>query len=142
MSGLLFGVHPGILDGSWRDGCGSLTVRRHVTGRGRLATMGPAASRLSLRLGAKVPDLGTVLLVCAVLLWAGVQYGLMIWAVRDLMRRPAVRGNNKMLWGMLILVLPIVGALVYAVAAPDAPIARAPRLIAPRRLLTHDDTAA
>ena len=105
--------------------------------------MRAAASLVSVRLGANVPDLGTVLLVCAVLLWAGVQYGLMVWAVRDLLRRPTVRGDNKLLWGMLILTIPIIGALVYAVAAPDSPISRSPRLIAPpRRLVAHDDTAA
>jgi hypothetical protein len=99
--------------------------------------------RVSARPGDGVPDLKTVLLICAVLLWAGVQYGLMVWAVRDLMRRSRVRGNNKILWGMVILTVPIFGALIYAVAAPAGPLVRPPRLIVPqRRLAAHDDTAA
>jgi hypothetical protein len=79
-------------------------------------------SGVSVSRGANVPDLKTLLLICAVLLWACVQYGLMAWALRDLVRRPRVRGDNKILWGM---------------------IARTPRLIVPqRRLAAHDDTAA
>jgi hypothetical protein len=54
-----------------------------------------------------------------------------------------VRGDNKILWGMLILTVPVIGALFYAGVAPVTPIARTPRLIAPqRRLAAHDDTAA
>jgi hypothetical protein len=93
--------------------------------------------------GGRVPELEKILLVAAVLLWGGVQYGLMVWAVRDLTRRPRVRGNNKVLWGMLILTLPIVGALAYAVGAPLGPVLRPRRLVVPsRRLAAHDDTAA
>ena len=100
-------------------------------------------SRASDRQGANVPDLKTLLLICAVLLWAGVQYGLMAWAVRDLVRRPRVRGDNKILWGLLILTVPVIGALFYAAVAPVTPIGRVPRLIAPqRRLEARDDTAA
>jgi hypothetical protein len=92
---------------------------------------------------AQVPDLKTFMLICAVLLWAGVQYGLMAWAMRDLLRRPRVRGDNKILWAMLILTVPIVGALCYAMAAPVTPLARPPRLIVPqRRLAAHDDSPA
>ena len=90
-----------------------------------------------------MPDLKTVLLVFAVLLWAGVQYGLIVWAMRDLTRRPRVRGDNKLLWGLLILTVPVIGALFYAAVAPVIPMARAPRLVVPpRRLSTRDDTAA
>jgi len=100
-------------------------------------------SRVSHRQGANVPDLKTFLLISAVLLWAGVQYGLMAWAVRDLLRRPRVRGDNKVLWAMLILTVPVIGALFYAAVAPMTPIGRAPRLIVPqRRLDARDDTAA
>ncbi len=100
-------------------------------------------SRVSGRQGAYVPDLKTLLLICAVLLWAGVQYGLMAWAVRDLVRRPRVRGDNKILWAMLILTVPVIGALFYAAVAPMTPVARTPRLIVPqRRLEAHADTAA
>jgi hypothetical protein len=44
---------------------------------------------------------------------------------------------------MLILTVPIVGALAYALAAPLGPVSRPQRLIVPsRHLVTHDDTAA
>lgn len=90
-----------------------------------------------------MPDLKTVLLVFAVLLWAGVQYGLMAWAVRDLVQRPRVRGDNKMLWGILILTVPVIGALFYVAVAPVTPMARAPRLVVPpRRLAARDESAA
>ncbi len=90
-----------------------------------------------------MPDLKTFLLIVAVLLWAGVQYGLMTWALRDLVRRPRVRGDNKILWGMLILTVPVIGALFYAAVAPVTPMARVPRLVAPqRRLAARDDPAA
>jgi hypothetical protein len=105
--------------------------------------MEAVAWRVSGPPGAQVPDLKTFMLICAVLLWAGVQYGLMVWALRDLMRRQSVRGDNKILWGILILTIPIIGALVYAIAAPVTPFTRPPRLIVPqRRLAAHDDTAA
>ena len=100
-------------------------------------------SRISVLRGANVPDLKTFLLICAVLLWAFVQYGLMGWALRDLVRRPRVRGDNKILWCILILTVPVIGALFYAAVAPVTPIVRTPRLIVPqRRLVAHDDTAA
>ena len=84
-----------------------------------------------------------MLLICAVLLWGGVQYGLVVWAMRDLRQRPRVRGGNKVVWALLILIVPIVGPLIYSVAAPAAPLMRPPRLIVSRRrLMTHDDTAA
>lgn len=87
-----------------------------------------------------VPDLQTFLLICAVLLWSGAQYGLMVWAVRDLIRRPVVRGGNKIAWGILILIVPIFGPLAYAVAAPLTTTPRPPRFVAPpRSLVTHDD---
>lgn len=105
--------------------------------------MDVAAARVSGPPGGWVPDLKTLLLIFAVLLWAGVQYGLMAWAVRDLIGRSRVRGDNKLLWGILILTVPVIGALFYAAIAPVTPMARAPRLIVPqRRLAAHDDTAA
>jgi hypothetical protein len=62
--------------------------------------------------------------------------------MRDLMRRSRVRGENKVVWALLILIVPILGALIYAIAAPTSPLLHPPRLIVPqRRLATHDDTA-
>lgn len=63
-----------------------------------------------------------LLIVLAVsLLW----YGLQIHAIRDLLRRPRVRGNKKALWALLILCVPIAGALVYLSAGPTSFIPRA-----------------
>ena len=105
--------------------------------------MRAAAIHAASRRGAPVPDMQTALLICAVLLWAGVQYGLMAWAVHDLLRRPSVRGNNKMLWAIFILVVPVAGALIYAVMAPITPFARLPRsLVPPRSLAPRDDPVA
>lgn len=73
-------------------------------------------------------------LVFAVVLLASAQYGLTIYAVRDLIRRPSVRGNNKIAWGLLILTLPFFGALLYAYMGPTSflPRDRAPgRLVRP-----------
>jgi hypothetical protein len=118
---------------------GAARCREGATGynaRDRFARIGPTGRQ-------HMPDLKTLLLICAVLLWACVQYGLMAWAIRDLVRRPRVRGDNKILWGMLILTVPVIGALFYTAVAPMTPIARTPRLIVPqRRLAAHDDTAA
>ena len=90
-----------------------------------------------------MPDLKTTLLICAVVLWAVVQYGLMVWALRDLKHRRSVRGGNKVLWGFFILCLPVVGALIYAAGGPTSPVAVPLRLMAPRlRLQVRDDRAA
>ena len=51
---------------------------------------------------------------------AAIQYGLVIYGLRDLARRPSVRGNNKIGWGLLILAVPFVGALIYGVMGPTS----------------------
>ena len=90
-----------------------------------------------------MPDLKTTLLICAVVLWAVVQYGLMIWALRDLRHRQSVRGGNRVLWGFFILCVPVAGALIYAAVAPTTPLAAPLRPMAPRlRLQVRDDLAA
>jgi hypothetical protein len=90
-----------------------------------------------------MPDLKTTLLICAVVLWAVVQYGLMFWALLDLRQRRSVRGGNKVLWAFVILCLPVAGALIYAAAAPTTPLAAPLRPMAPRlRLQVRDDRAA
>lgn len=63
-------------------------------------------------------------LAIAVVLVAGLQYGLAIYAVRDLHRRPSVRGNNKVAWGLLILGLPFIGPLLYTYMGPTSFIPR------------------
>ncbi len=59
-------------------------------------------------------------LAIGIVLVACLQYGLMIYTIRDLMRRPTVRGNNKIVWGLIILTLPFAGALVYTVMGPTS----------------------
>ena len=53
------------------------------------------------------------LLIAAILLFAAVYYGLAFVALRDLTRRPSVRGENKTAWALAILCLPILGATIY-----------------------------
>jgi hypothetical protein len=70
----------------------------------------------------------TALLVLVVVLWAAAQYGLAAHALLDLRRRPTVRGNNKVVWTLVILGLPIAGALIYTVYGPTSFIRRGPAL--------------
>lgn len=65
-------------------------------------------------------------LFVAILVAAGVQYGLSIYAMRDLIRRPSVRGNNKVAWGLVILTLPFVGPLLYTYMGPTSFLRRGP----------------
>jgi hypothetical protein len=60
------------------------------------------------------------ILAILILVVAGIQYGLAIYALRDLSRRPTVRYNNKVAWALLVLALPFVGAFVYAVWGPTS----------------------
>ena len=68
------------------------------------------------------------------------QYGLMVHAVRDLIRRPTVRGGNKAAWALVILIVPIAGALVYASLGPTSFLPRPDR--PPRRPPATDPDAA
>ena len=69
--------------------------------------------------------LQTAMLGFLILLWAVSQYGLAAWALRDLRRRTSVRGGNKVSWALVILCVPIFGALVYSVYGPTTPRRRA-----------------
>lgn len=60
----------------------------------------------------------TWLLATVVILWIAAQYGLAIWALRDLWQRPRVRGDNKVLWALLILIVPILGPILYSSLGP------------------------
>ena len=62
----------------------------------------------------------TWLLAAAIVVWGGVQYGLVVYTLRDLLRRPRVRGDNKVVWAIVILALPMVGALLYATIGPTS----------------------
>ena len=69
----------------------------------------------------------TVGLALLVVLFGALQYGLIIYALRDLMRRPSVRGDNKPLWALVILILPVAGAVIYATIGPTSFIPRSER---------------
>jgi hypothetical protein len=62
----------------------------------------------------------TWLLALLILIAGAAQYGLMFYAIRDLLRRPSVRGDNKVIWAFAILTLPFVGALFYLVMGPTS----------------------
>lgn len=64
------------------------------------------------------------ILVAAILLFAVVYYGLAAIALRDLWRRPAVRGDNKTGWALAILCLPILGAVLYGYVGMPGPLTR------------------
>ena len=51
---------------------------------------------------------------------AAIQYGLVVYALRDLRRRPRVRGDNKVVWALVILTLPFAGAVLYAAMGPTS----------------------
>ena len=93
-------------------------------------------------------NLPTVLAVAGLVLWIVAQYGLVALALRDLLRRPAVRGGNKVAWGLAILAIPFVGPLVYAAwhpgVLPETPrrLSRAPRRGSRPRPASVGDTAA
>ncbi len=70
----------------------------------------------------------TILLVLLVVFWAAAQYGLAAHALLDLRRRPTVRGNNKVVWVLVILGVPIAGALIYTIYGPTSFIRRGPAL--------------
>ena len=69
----------------------------------------------------------TVGLALLVVLFGALQYGLIVYALRDLMRRPSVRGDNKPLWALVILILPVAGAVIYATIGPTSFIPRSER---------------
>jgi hypothetical protein len=40
--------------------------------------------------------------------------------LRDLQRRPSVRGNNKVAWCLIILTIPFFGPLLYTYMGPTS----------------------
>ncbi len=46
---------------------------------------------------------------------AAIQLGLMIWALVDLVKREHVKGGNKVVWGLVILLVNFVGPILYLV---------------------------
>jgi hypothetical protein len=86
--------------------------------------------------------LQTWLLAFGIVLWAVAQYGLAYWTLRDLSRRPRVRGDNKVLWALLILTVPLVGALLYTWMGPTSFLPRPTRAAAPADPATDSETTA
>ena len=62
----------------------------------------------------------TIALAILIILGGVAQYTLMAYALRDLWRRPRVRGGNKVIWGLVILCVPFAGALVYSWMGPTS----------------------
>jgi hypothetical protein len=62
----------------------------------------------------------TWLLIILVIILMAAQYGLAVWALRDLWRRPRVRGENKFVWALLILIVPVLGPLLYSSLGPTS----------------------
>ena len=62
----------------------------------------------------------TAMLATLILILGTAQYALCVQAIRDLVRRPRVRGENKVLWAIGILCIPIAGAIVYNWMGPTS----------------------
>ncbi len=72
----------------------------------------------------------TLALATLIVAFGAAQYTLVVQAIRDLIRRPRVRGGNKMTWALLIVCLPIAGAFLYGWMGPTSFIGH--RTTAPR----------
>ena len=64
--------------------------------------------------------LQTAMLATLIIILGAAQYALCVQALRDLVRRPRVRGANKVLWGLGILCVPIAGAIIYNWMGPTS----------------------
>lgn len=85
----------------------------------------------------------TVLLAVLVVVYGAAQYILAAQALRDLVRRPSVRGGNKTVWGIVILTIPIAGALLYTWMGPTSFLRRRESLaIQPRPAMTRRTSPA
>ena len=62
----------------------------------------------------------TLALATLVVAFGVTQYTLVVQAIRDLIRRPRVRGGNKMSWALLIICVPIFGAFLYSWLGPTS----------------------
>jgi hypothetical protein len=64
-------------------------------------------------------SIASFLLASAFLIAAIIQYGLALFAIRDLMRRERLRGANKVTWTLIVLCIPFLGPLMYVMLATD-----------------------
>lgn len=60
------------------------------------------------------------LLTLLIVAFAIVQYTLAWSALSDLLQRPRVRGNSHTAWALVVLCVPIFGALVYGSVGPTS----------------------
>lgn len=60
------------------------------------------------------------LLTLLIVAFALVQYTLAWSALSDLLQRPRVRGNSHTAWALVVLCVPIFGALVYGAIGPTS----------------------
>lgn len=81
----------------------------------------------------------SIILATLILGLGATQYLLMAAAIRDLRRRPRVRGENKVLWGLLILCVPFAGAMVYSWMGPTSFLRRDPLSSAPTPMPPYED---
>jgi hypothetical protein len=44
-----------------------------------------------------------------------IQLGLMIFALRDLIKRQKVKGGNKVIWALIIVLGELIGPIVYLI---------------------------
>lgn len=54
-------------------------------------------------------------LLAVIIPLAIVQLGLMIWAIVDLIKRDAVRGDSKVVWAIVIILFSTLGPIAYLV---------------------------
>jgi len=66
----------------------------------------------------------TAMLATLIVILGAAQYGLDAQALRDLARRPRVRGDNKALWALCILCIPLFGAVIYNWMGPTSFVGR------------------
>jgi hypothetical protein len=67
-----------------------------------------------------VMSIQNLVLATVIVAIGAAQYTLAYQAIRDLIRRPRVRGNNKMSWAIVILCLPVLGAFLYSWMGPTS----------------------
>lgn len=65
-------------------------------------------------------NLQNLVLATAIVVFGAAQYMLAYQAIRDLIRRPRVRGGNKMTWAIVILCIPVLGAFFYSWMGPTS----------------------
>ena len=78
------------------------------------------------------------LLIGLIAFLGGCHYVLAWYSIQDLVRRPSVRGGNKTLWGLFILVLPIGGSVLYGIYGPTSFLTRH-RAVHPRLASLEDE---